>query len=239
MARTADPQAKGALVAAARAAFLRAGIKSARIEDITHACGLSKGAFYLHFASKEALFQELVTGLMTGLGVLLVERDEGVKAFVSKHPLTTRDTRLRAQRVTALQELERRFDLQVLRHFWEERDIFEVLIRGTSGTPFDGLLWDLLDQEVTRVGASYDSLKSTGVCRADVPSEVFGSLVVGAYFLLIQRMSRHERAPDFEHWVEALQRLLREGSLPRTSISTSPRSDRRHRRALSSKRSVS
>src|SRR5437660_856533 len=56
MARPADPNAKEALMAAARAEFARRGLRGARIEDITAACGLSKGAFYLHFESKEALF---------------------------------------------------------------------------------------------------------------------------------------------------------------------------------------
>src|SRR5436305_9426982 len=60
MPRLADPNAKHSLVAAARAEFAKKGLRGARIEDITSACGLSKGAFYLHFESKEALFGELV-----------------------------------------------------------------------------------------------------------------------------------------------------------------------------------
>src|SRR3954465_14733968 len=60
MPRHADPNGKEALGAAARAEFARRGLRGARIEDVTAACGLSKGAFYLHFESKEALFGELV-----------------------------------------------------------------------------------------------------------------------------------------------------------------------------------
>jgi len=63
MSRPADPTARSALVAAARAEFVRKGLRGARIEDITSAYGLSKGAFYLHFDSKEALFEELVRSL--------------------------------------------------------------------------------------------------------------------------------------------------------------------------------
>ena len=60
MARPADPHARAALIAAARAEFVKKGLRGARIEDITAACGLSKGAFYLHSSSKEALFGEVV-----------------------------------------------------------------------------------------------------------------------------------------------------------------------------------
>src|SRR5947209_9943840 len=68
MPRPADPNAKEALIAAARAEFARKGLRSARIEDITSACGLSKGAFYLHFESKEALFGELVEAFFGEIG---------------------------------------------------------------------------------------------------------------------------------------------------------------------------
>ena len=68
MARPADPHAREALVAAARAEFVKKGLRGARIEDITAACGLSKGAFYLHFPSKEALFGEVVARVQGGAG---------------------------------------------------------------------------------------------------------------------------------------------------------------------------
>ncbi|MFN7132252.1 MAG: TetR family transcriptional regulator, partial [Myxococcales bacterium] len=38
---------------------MRRGLRGARIEDITSSCGLSKGAFYLHFDSKEEVLGEL------------------------------------------------------------------------------------------------------------------------------------------------------------------------------------
>ena len=60
MARPADPHARASLISAARREFVRHGIVGAHIEDITQACKLSKGAFYLHFESKEALFKVLV-----------------------------------------------------------------------------------------------------------------------------------------------------------------------------------
>lgn len=66
MARPRDPHARSALIASARREFVRAGIQKARIEDITAASGLSKGAFYLHFKSKEALQSVIVDGASSG-----------------------------------------------------------------------------------------------------------------------------------------------------------------------------
>src|SRR5438876_10708073 len=90
MARPADPNAKEALMAAARAEFARRGLRGARIEDITAACGLSKGAFYLHFESKEALFGELVQGFIGEIsGTGEIRRSE-MQKLVTEHGAVTR-----------------------------------------------------------------------------------------------------------------------------------------------------
>ncbi len=204
MARTADPHAKDALIAAARVQFVRAGIKGARIEDITHASGLSKGAFYLHFDSKEALFAELVEGFRQKMEALVTERERAVHAALGTNPPTAR-----------LLQLEAKYDRAVLELIWSERDVFAVLSRGAQGTPFEGLLWELAEREVKRVVESFESMKSLGACRGDVPGEVFGSLVVGTYLLIGQRLSRLTKKPNLDAWVEAIQQLIHQGIAPR------------------------
>jgi AcrR family transcriptional regulator len=43
--------------------FARFGLRKTNIEDLTHAAGISKGAFYDFFPSKEALFIALLSGV--------------------------------------------------------------------------------------------------------------------------------------------------------------------------------
>ena len=92
MPRPADPNARAALISAARAEFVKKGLRGARIEDITGACGLSKGAFYLHFASKEQLFGEVVSQVQELLSALSRERIEIMERFLAEHgPLEAKD----------------------------------------------------------------------------------------------------------------------------------------------------
>lgn len=203
------------MIAAARTQFVRAGIKGARIEDITHASGLSKGAFYLHFASKEALFGELVDGFQQKMEQLINERERAVHAWLRTHPLTSRHTE-------GLFSVEAKYDRAVLELIWAERDVFAVLSRGAQGTVYDGLLWEMAEREVKRVVGSFDSMKSAGACRGDVPSEVVGSLIVGTYLLIGQRLSRLSKKPDLNAWVEAIQQLIHQGIAPRV-----PRAEKR------------
>jgi len=60
MPRTSDPTAKIKLLAAAETEFVRHGLAGAKVQEITQRAGLPKGAFYLHFASKDDAFRQLV-----------------------------------------------------------------------------------------------------------------------------------------------------------------------------------
>ncbi len=56
----AKDQRRQALLAAALDAFFERGFSATRMEDIAARAGVSKGALYLYFVSKEALFAALV-----------------------------------------------------------------------------------------------------------------------------------------------------------------------------------
>jgi AcrR family transcriptional regulator len=48
------------LIAAGKDMFSTYGLKKTSVDDITRTCGISKGAFYLFFTSKEELFMEIL-----------------------------------------------------------------------------------------------------------------------------------------------------------------------------------
>ena len=215
MPRPADPNAKEALVAAARAEFARRGLKGARIEDITADCGLSKGAFYLHFESKEALFGELVREFIEVIAKVQEKRQRAVHEFLLKHgELTELDVQQRTPRYRELLDLDACSDLETLEVMWTWRDVVGVLVRGSQGTAFEGTIWELADGEVNRVREDFQRYQGHGVCRPDIPGELFGSLIVGTYLLLAVRMSRLQEKPDLGEWALSLHKLIHEGSQP-------------------------
>lgn len=72
------------LTAAALELFLARGYASTRMEDVARAAGVSKGAIYLHFPNKEALFHAVIRE-----GV--VARVEEAEATVAAHRGSARD----------------------------------------------------------------------------------------------------------------------------------------------------
>jgi AcrR family transcriptional regulator len=219
MARPADPHARDALVAAARAEFARKGLKGSRIEDITGACGLSKGAFYLHFPSKEALFGELVHGFEAAMAVLGTRRFEALERFGHEHGHPgPRDVAERSERYQGFLQMESALDVELLELLWAYRDVVSVLIRGSQGTDFEFALWGLVDGEVERISREFVGLQDG--CRADrdVDPRLFGSFIVGTYLLLAKQMGHMREKPDLAAWAQGLQRLIHEGSAPREPL---------------------
>ena len=79
MPRPSDPNARSRLLEAAGRIFIEHGLDRAKVEDITRAAGLSKGAFYLHFKTKDDAFKEILSSALAELGQILGDM-EGSRA---------------------------------------------------------------------------------------------------------------------------------------------------------------
>gem|GEM_PF-558757 len=225
MPRPADPHARNALVAAARAEFARRGLRGARIEDITAACGLSKGAFYLHFPSKEALFGEVVGAFQAGMDALNARRMALMERFFAERGIPgPKDRQERSERYQQLIEQEAAHDLEAMEWVWAHRDVSLVLVSGSQGTEFESLLWRVTDAQVERVARDFRRLQEAGAVDQELDPHLFGSVIVGAYLLLSKQMARLSKKPDLATWARMLQRLFQEGTIPRLDAPPGPAS---------------
>src|SRR6476659_7883992 len=117
MSRTADPTAKIALLRAAEEVFAAKGLTAAKVEEIAHRAGLSKGAFYLHFASKEEALKQVVESFLARAASIL----KGPDAF----------TDLPSDPHEMLEHwLDR--DVEIYEFLWQNRGILRIL-HGCSG----------------------------------------------------------------------------------------------------------
>lgn len=88
----------GEIIEAAMAVFAERGFAAARLEEIARRAGVSKGALYLYFETKEEIFRAVVDQA-------IAPNIEAVRAMVAAHPGPLADLlRLVAQRVGTLME---------------------------------------------------------------------------------------------------------------------------------------
>jgi AcrR family transcriptional regulator len=209
MPRTARPGAHDALLDAARDEFARNGLERARVEDISRQAGISKGAFYLHFATKEDAFREIVSRFLGALEDHALRRDELEDRMARERGGA--DSGAVARRV----EAECAIDADLLEVLWRNRQILAA-VEGASGR----LYRDLVDDFRRKMRALVSRRMVEGVCagvpvRSDVPPEIIADIVVGTYGDFARRMIDMKEKPDLEAWARSLHVVLYEGILER------------------------
>src|SRR5262245_1911191 len=113
MSRPSDPHAKIDLLRAAEQVFVEHGLDRAKVEEITARAGRGKGSFYLHFASKEDAFRQIVETMLARLATCIDSPPEGASAMVAD------------PEAHAAWWLEK--DLEVFEHVWQNRGLMRLL----------------------------------------------------------------------------------------------------------------
>jgi AcrR family transcriptional regulator len=80
--QTRSVETRRKIIKAAQDLFSRSGYESASVSEICHLAGISKGAFYHHFPSKQSVFMELLADWLKGI-------DMGLESLRGTQPNTT------------------------------------------------------------------------------------------------------------------------------------------------------
>jgi AcrR family transcriptional regulator len=208
MARRPRPGAHEALLDAAREEFARVGLERARVEDIARRAGISKGAFYLHFETKDAAFREMLQRFLGALEDHARRRHEVEErvwkaAGAGAHP----------DRLAAVFEAECAEDVALLELMWRHRQITAAL--DGAGKAYRELVAAFRRRMLTLVANRIAERQRAGVLRPDFDPAVFGEIVVGCYEDLARRMGDMPDKPDLATWTRTFLLVLYEGILLR------------------------
>lgn len=203
MPRPADLRAKIELLRAAEAEFAEHGLAAAKIGAITARAGVSKGAFYLHFTSKEDCFRLIVESFLARFATCIEMPDE----LVDKMP-------------ASMEELVNRLlphDIAILEVCWQNRALLRMLLHGGGGTPHAYLVEEFRERTRKQSEEWVRRAIEQGLYRKDIDPQVVCSLISGAYERLVQDLIKQERKPDIEAWCRQLIDLFTRGLLARPS----------------------
>ena len=199
MARPADPHAKIELLRAAEAVFVEHGLDLARVEDITARARRSKGSFYLHFASKEDAFRQIVETMLARLADY-VDQDPPI---LPEQPDAA--------------ALERFFDhwldkdLEVFEFLWHNRAVARLLFEGGKSASFGYLIDEFAERARARTREVLAAGAHRGIFRPDLDVELGSLIISGAYDRIARQLVRLPERPDLRRWLAELQRALLTG----------------------------
>ena len=208
MARPPRPNAHEALLQAARAEFSRRGLERARVEDIARRAGVSKGAFYLHFRTKEDAFKELLQRFLGALEALVQRRVAATARFDEAQA----GRRGPAGATARWFQLEWALDTELLELLWANRLLQRVL--DGAGAQRWSKPMDLFRSRMRALATGrIAERQAAGQLRPDLDAEVIGDLVTGGYEGLARRMADLPARPDLAAWAGSCLALVYQGLL--------------------------
>src|SRR5512142_2776314 len=164
MARRPRPGAHEALLDAAREEFARAGVENARVEDIARRAGISQGAFYLHFPTKEGAFREIVQRFLGAL-------EDHVRRRHAVEERTAREVVAGADRLAELFEAECEVDLDLLELLWRHRQIVAA-VEGAGSKRYRDLFAEFRRRMRVLVANRIADRQRSGALRDDVDADI-------------------------------------------------------------------
>lgn len=198
MSRPANPHLPQALAEAAAEIFAERGLAATRVEDITQRAGASKGAFYMHFDSKEALYLSIA-------GQFLAEVLEKLQEFgrcIDAHPLHSPAS------LAAMTEADQGF----CDFLWERRRPLAMVLEGARGTPSAHLTDDFLDtvdKHFRESMAHHQSLLPPGVLALD--PEFLSMMATGILFMFARRVIHSAAKPEIAGQLTLFRRIIATG----------------------------
>jgi len=188
LSRAADPLAKSTLLRSAEAVFAAKGLEAAKVEEITQRAGLSKGAFYLHFDSKEEAFLQVLDAFFARCSALIPSPD-------SFDDLTSDPEELLAAKLE--------HDVQTFEFLWQNRAMLRI-IDGCQGA-HRFLLEAFLDSTQNNAREWLQRWQQLGLCRRDLDVHMASALICGGYRALTTRMLAEEKKPPLREWLADAQ----------------------------------
>jgi AcrR family transcriptional regulator len=197
MPRPSDPNAKIKLLCAAEAEFAENGLDKARVEGITARAGLSKGAFYLHFQSKEDAFKQLVETTLARLAVI-IENQVMDQAVSSPIPPS----------FEAVLEAWRATDKEIFEFCWQNRTVVALLMQGGSSADYRYLADDFAERARAKCARDLAQGQHYGLFRKDFDVDVASIFLAGAYDRFVRMILQSSKKPNIEDLVRQIQNLV-------------------------------
>ncbi len=185
-----DNTTLAAILDAAKAEFLEKGFKSASLRNIVKTAGVTTGAFYGYYKSKEELFDALVgEQYETVMSDFIGAQEE----FAGLPPESQKDNMGKISGDC----MERMTD-----YIYQNTEAFRLILSCSEGTKYENMIHDMVEIEVSATHRFAKSLEKLGFAEYTVDPQLEHMLCSGlfsAYFELVIHDMPYEKAKEYVH----------------------------------------
>lgn len=185
---SSESRTHDAIISAAKAEFLKKGFKTASLRNIVKTAGVTTGAFYGYYKSKEELFDALVA--------------EQYKTVMQKF--------IGAQESFAVLSPEKQCDNMgkisgdcmdwITEYMYKNADAFKLILLCSEGTKYENMIHEIVEIEVNATHKFAANLKKLGYPEYSADPQLEHMLCSGlfsAYFELIIHDIPYEKAKGY------------------------------------------
>jgi AcrR family transcriptional regulator len=166
------------------------GVERAHVEAISSAAGVSKGAFYNHFSSKDDAFVELVGSATSRLRELITRPDVPTTGVSAE----------------AFHEHCLAFDVRIFEFIWENRRLMRLILEGGRSHAFVHLLDEFAEYSRAIAKSHLAYGMAHGFFRDDLDVDLAATFLSGGYDRLARSVVRLNERPDLNALLASAQR---------------------------------
>ena len=178
--------------AAARDEFLAKGYQAASLRNIVKTAGVTTGAFYGYYDSKEALFAALVD---ESYRHVLETYRTAVFGFEALRP---------EEQVMQMGQVGKTCMQELLVYMDARRPVFRLILQGAESTPYAGLIDELVAMEVAATERYCEVLRSLGSAVPQIDPRLEHMLVTGMMNAYCEVILHDMPLADAQRYVEEL-----------------------------------
>lgn len=184
----ADQTTLEKIQAAARAEFLEKGFREASLRNIVKTAGVTTGAFYGYFSSKEALYASIVEPY----AAVLMEKFMQIQSSFSELPREEQPNHMGVESAE--------YVAWMLDYMYDNYEDFKLLLCCNQGTSYEHFIDQMVEVEVEATFRYMEVLRSLGQSVPEISWELCHMLVSGMFngiFEVLRHDMPREKAKYF------------------------------------------
>ena len=184
---------------AAKAEFLVHGFRAASLRRIVHSVGMTTGAFYGYYKSKEELFAALVDVHYK----YVLDRFRDAQTAFAALP--------RERQPEALGEISGACMFDMLRYAYAHLDAFKLILCGAEGTAYSGLIDEMVEIETEATHAYQQVLDALGCPSPPIDPKLEHILITGMFHTFFELVIHEMPLEAAENYVREMRAFYTAG----------------------------